>query len=149
LFSCKEDENPPSDDDDETTETEAEVQLDLLTAHIWVPGTITKDAATLTAEYPYFENFTLSFSGTVNSERTNVNNGTYTTNDKGEVLPSGSWEFGSDAETELLLTDPFNGPTEVTYSVTENRLRLEFVRDDTNGRTEAISGQYVFDLVPQ
>lgn len=148
LFSCKED--TPDDPDPQAGDlTEAATQLDLLEAHTWVPGTITKDGVALADEFPYFADFTLTFSGTLNAEGTNVSNGTYTTNDEGEVLPSGSWEFGSDVKTELLLTDPPNGPTPVTYEVTENSLKLEFNRGNSGARTEAITGRYIFDLEPQ
>nr|WKN39681.1 hypothetical protein K4G66_13365 [Tunicatimonas sp. TK19036] len=124
-------------------------QLSLLTAHTWVPGTITKDAVPLADEYPYFSNFTLTFSGTLNSDNSNVTNGTYATNDEGQVLPDGNWEFGPDTDAELLMTDPFNGQTEVEYTVNENSLTLKFTRSTSNGRTEAITGEYIFDLVSQ
>jgi len=147
LLSCKED--TPSDDDDGGTDTEAAIQLGLLTGKTWVPGTITKDDVALAEEYPYFADFTLTFSGSLNADETNVTNGTYTTSDPGEVLPSGSWEFSSDVETQLELNDPANGPTPVTYSVTESSLQLTFTRGNPGGRTEGITGNYVFDLIPQ
>ncbi|MEQ9306507.1 MAG: hypothetical protein RJQ14_21520 [Marinoscillum sp.] len=114
-----------------------------------MPGTITKDAVPLSDEYPYFANFTLTFSGTPNSNKSNVTNGAYATNDEGQVLPDGNWEFGSDTDAELLMTDPFNGQTEVEYTVNENSLTLKFTRSTSNGRTEAITGEYNFDLVSQ
>lgn len=149
LFSCKEDNGDDPGPQPPDGETEAEIQLGLLTDQTWVPGTITKDGTDLTEKYPYFADFTLSFSGNINSDGSNVTNGTYDTNDEGSVLPDGSWEFGTNAETTLILTDNFNGQTEVTYNVKQSSLRLQFTRDDSNGRTEAVSGQYVFDLVPQ
>lgn len=126
-----------------------EPQLRLLTAHTWIPGTITKDAVPLVDEYPYFANFTLTFSGTPNADKSNVDNGAYDTNDEGQVLPDGNWEFGSNVETELLLTDPFNDQTTVEYTVNENSLTLKFIRGTSSGRTEAITGEYNFNLVPQ
>ena len=146
CVSCGPDDGPEPPE----TETEAEVQSKLLQAHTWVPGTITRDGQAVADDFPAFADFTLKFSGSLNADRTNVTNGTYDTNVDGPILPDGSWELKPGAvKTTLLLTDPANDQIEANYTVSATSLRLSFVRDVSNGRTTEISGNYVFDLVPQ
>lgn len=127
--------------------TEAETQFTLLQAHTWIPGSVTRDGTSLTDD---FADFTLIISGTLNAEKSNVTNGMYETNGKNQVLTNGSWEFNPDVPTTtLLLTDNANGQIEVSYTVTNTSLYLNFVRTVSNGRTTGISGNYIFDLIPQ
>lgn len=137
LFACEEKPEQP---------TVAEEKLELLRGITWIPGTLTSDNNDLTVIYPSLQSFQLTFSGSLINENTNVN-GTYqTTDNKIGILPSGSWEFKEGNEASTLIMDGI----EVDYTVTSNSLRLDFFRPPPEGsRMEAISGEYIFNLVPQ
>lgn len=145
CFACEEGGDDPVPDPDE--ETLVEQRLALLENTTWVTGPdgITKDGSDLSSEYPYFADFELTFTGNLNADRTALSSGSYTTNDEGEVLNSGTWSFKEGDEANTIV---MNG-LDVAYEVSETSLRLEFVRSDDNARTTAISGEYIFNLVPQ
>jgi hypothetical protein len=142
CFACEEEGGTTPEPDEETL---VEQQLALLESTTWVPGSITKDGSDLISEYLYFADFELTFNGSLNADRTALSSGSYTTKDEGEVLNSGPWSFkvGDEANTIVM------SGLDVAYEVSETSLRLEFVRSEDNARTTAISGEYVFNLVPQ
>jgi hypothetical protein len=150
LFFCIacEEEGPTDDDDSPTI---AEERLALIEDIVWVPGTITGDGNNLLELYPSYQNFKLGFGGVIlNSDKTNVSNGQYVVQgDLYEIMGSspGPWMFkeGDEANTLIMM----NG-IEVNYTVSETSLRLEFTRTPPPiSRTQAIVGDYVFDLVPE
>jgi hypothetical protein len=144
CFACEE-EGPTDDDNDPTI---AEERLALIEDIVWVPGDITSDGSDLLELYPSYQNFKLGFGGVIlNSDKSNVSNGQYVAEgDKYQIIDRGPWMFKEGDEANILI---MNG-IEVNYAVSENSLRLEFTRTPpTNSRTQAISGDYVFDLVPE
>ncbi len=140
LFACEE-ETPDSGQD----ATIVQERLDQIQRIVWVPGTITSDGNNMLEIYPSLEGFKLVFAGVLDSDRTNVQGQYQTEGDTYNILGDGPWEFKEGSEATVLL---MNG-IEVNYTVSETALRLEFIRASENSRTQAISGEYTFNLVPE
>ena len=75
--------------------------------------------------------------------------GTYSTSNafSADVWPaSGTWAFLSDTDLNTVVRD---NVTNITISVTDNSLLMEFEYSSTGGRVTGIDGTWVFNMVPQ
>jgi hypothetical protein len=125
-------------------ETAAEKQFNLLSGGTWSASanSVTRDG---TAE-PTYDNFTVSFSGTLNSDKSNVeSSSTYNTNDVTNAFPSGSWTFNGSNTNQILRG---TGITMTIQSISETNLTLAFSlnADGTTNKTAGLAGNWVFTL---
>ncbi len=107
-------------------------------------GSVTRDGL---AE-PAYDNFTLTISGTLTDDNTNVvNTSSYTTNDSANpaVFPSGTWAFdGTNVNSIVRGT----GIKMNIDGVTESALVIEFTlnAEGTANRTSGLAGSWIFTL---
>ena len=98
---------------------------------------------------PTYDNFTVTFAGTLNSDKSNVEaTSTYNTNDVTNAFPSGTWTFkGNDVTTIVRGT---NIEMDIT-ALTETNLVLTFSlnEDGSTNRTAGLKGNWRFDLTKQ
>jgi len=138
LLACK------SDDNDEPTL--AEVQLNALRAHSWEVVTVVRGSEDVTV---FYEGFTITFDGTLNKDKTNVEPGTYTTVNGGKTFTTpGTWYFDSTNIEEKMILD--DRPTGYILEEANGKetLRLTFnYEGDDRGRLSGVAGDYIFDLV--
>lgn len=141
LLACK----CKEDDDGMDEPTLAEIQLNALRAHTWIVVTVMRGDETATV---FYEGFTIAFEGNLNGEKTNVENGTFTTTNGGKTFSEeGTWAFDeADVKTMMILdgreTEYFHDD-----SGDKETLRLTFQYDgDEGGRFSGVAGDYVFDL---
>jgi hypothetical protein len=128
TYSCKEKPPPPK--------SEEEQQIEKL-AKTWVPksgaNAITVGGTDVSQNW---SGFVLTL-----GDKTYQSTGA----DSPQVWPaSGTWAFGSDVNT-LVRDDGI----EMSITVNESSLRLQFDYTVTGGRLSGIEGQWVFDMVPQ
>jgi hypothetical protein len=131
------------DDGGDIQETAAEKQLNLLSG-TWSAsaGSVTRDA---TAE-PTYDNFTVTFSGSLNSDKSNVeSSSTYNTNDVTNAFPSGTWTFNGSNVNQILRG---TGITMTIQSISETNLTLAFSlnADGSTNKTAGLEGAWVFTL---
>lgn len=128
--------------DDPASESVSDVQLGKL-SKTWKVNTVTKDGDDRTAEYSSFQ---LVLSGT----KGNTSFG-YSTS--GRTLPnvwksSGSWEFGSAPETQMIRDKGTLDELAMTYIVTETTLKItfNFQKDGYTSRTGVVKGNWEFNF---
>jgi hypothetical protein len=122
-----------------------EVQLGKLSA-VWKVGStgdVTLDAVSKKTDY---QNFTLTLTGSAGASTYNfVKTG-------GPALTpfptSGSWKFGTNPETDILIGDG-DKQLNATYSVTDSQLQITFNYQGAGeaSRTGEVKGTWVFKLV--
>ncbi len=117
-----------------------DVQLAKL-AKPWKVDAVTLDGVDKKADYT---SFTLTLTGT----KGNTSFG-YSTGGRPSLSPwksSGSWEFGSTVETQMIRDKGTADELAMTYSVTETTLSLTFTfnGDGYPARTGVVKGQWVF-----
>lgn len=127
---------------DDPQPTIAEQQFEKLSGVTWTVNQVTRDGNTVTDE---FTNFTIVFSGNLNTDKTNVN-GTYTTTNGGEVFPSGTWSFSENSINSLMIRIVNSTQYPTQYSVSDTNLQLSFTYSATGGRTQILDGDYTFSL---
>jgi hypothetical protein len=130
--SCKDD---PAPDEPLT-----DVQLGKL-AKPWKINTVTLDGVDKITDYT---NFTLTLTGT----KGNTSFG-YSTTNRPSLSPwkaSGSWEFGTAPETQMIRDKGTADELAMTYAVTETTLSITFTfnGDGYPARTGVVKGVWVF-----
>ena len=127
-------------------ETAAEIQFNKLRgAWAATANSVTRDTNPETV----YDDFTVTFSGSLNSDRSNVEaSSTYTTNDVTDAFPSGTWTFDGDDVTTILRG------TNIRMNITtlnETKLVLTFSlnQDGSANRTAGLTGNWTFDLTKQ
>jgi hypothetical protein len=129
LISCGDDDDV-SVADYPAEQTEEEKQLESLSSSAWTMSSITLDGADATAN---FDGLVL----TLKSDKTYTTNGCYDP----VWSSSGSFTFGSDINT-LTRDDGVS----MTVSVSETSLTVTFTYADSDGRIDALPGDYVFSF---
>lgn len=130
--SCKKDDPEP--------EPITDVQLEKL-AKPWKIDAVTLDGVDKISDYT---NFTLTLTGT----KGNTSFG-YSTTNRPSLSPwkaSGSWEFGSAVETQIIRDKGTPDELAMTYAVTETTLSITFTfnGDGYPARTGVVKGQWNF-----
>ena len=120
------------------TKTDEQLQIEKL-SKTWVPGSATSSVFVtiagndVTADW---SNFVLTL-----GDKTYNSSGA----DSPLVWPgSGTWAFG--ANTNTLVRDD---GVEITITVTDTSLKMQFDYSSTGGRLNGIEGNWVFNMVPQ
>lgn len=127
-------------DDPAPAEPLTDVQLGKL-AKPWKINTVTLDGVDKITDYT---NFTLTLSGT----KGNTSFG-YSTTNRPSLSPwkaSGSWEFGTAPETQMIRDKGTVDELAMTYAVTETTLSITFTfnGDGYPARTGVVKGVWVF-----
>ena len=76
-----------------------------------------------------------------------LGNKSYSSSNSPEVLiwpASGTWDFGANVSTLVR-----NDGVEITVSVTDTSLQMQFDYSASGGRLNGIEGNWVFKMVPQ
>lgn len=127
--------------DDPAEESVSDVQLGKL-SKTWKINTVTLDGVDKIADYASFQ---LIMSGT----KGNTSFG-YSTSGRPPLSPwksSGSWEFGSAPETQIIRDKGTTDELAMTYAVTETTLTISFTfsgKGYTNPRTGVVTGQWIY-----
>ena len=132
LNSCKKDTTP--------TKTDEEIQLEKLIG-TWVLDQGITNAVTVDNNNPPqdWTNFTLTLGNKTYQTNTSVSLG------DDLVWPtSGTWDFGAN-----LTTLARNDGIDITITVTDTSLKLQFDYSSGGGRFAGIEGNWVFNMVPQ
>ena len=128
VSSCKEDPAP--------AKTPEEIQIEKLTGTWVLPtaaNTVTIDGRDVSAEW---STFVLTL-GNKTYQSTNANDA--------NVWPaSGTWAFGANINT-LVRDDG----VDITVTVTDTSLKLQFDYSASGGRLDGIEGNWVFNMVSQ
>lgn len=140
IFSCGESEGPDSNGQ----KSAEELALEKLTGGssiTWAVangGSVSKDGQPVTADYAEFELQLISSSA----------NKTYRTTANSIFDQSGTWTFlgGNYDKIQLTGNQPAAGK-EISFSRQEDKLILRFNIPLPNGRTTALAGAYIFELV--
>jgi hypothetical protein len=127
-------------DDKPTPEPITDVQLGKL-AKTWKVDAVTLDGVDKKADYTAFQ---LVMSGT----KGNTSFG-YTTSGRPSLSPwksSGTWEFGTAPETQIIRDKGTADELPMTYAVTETTLSITFTFNGAGytARTGVVKGQWVF-----
>jgi hypothetical protein len=128
MFAC---------DDDNVNPKSQDVQL--ITATPWSHASVIHASdGDLSDQY---ENFAISFS----KKSENGYEGTYIISNGGYAFPenTGLWKFHDDLDRIV-----FDSGRQIQYDVDENTLHLDFTVSAPGGRTNGLSGHFVFDLKP-
>lgn len=117
-----------------------DVQFDKL-AKTWKINSVTLDGVDKTSDYTGFQ---LVFSGTKGSPPFN-----YTTSSRPSLSPwkaSGTWDFGTAPETQIIRDKGTADELPVTYAVTESTLTVSFTFNGTGytARTGVVKGAWVY-----
>ncbi len=122
-----------------TPEPITDVQLGKL-ARTWKINTVTLDGVDKLADYTAFQ---LVLSGT----KGNTSFG-YSTSGRPALSPwksSGSWEFGTSVETQMIRDKGTADELAMTYAVTETTLSISFTFNGPGySRTGVVKGQWVY-----
>lgn len=88
-----------------------------------------------------YKNFAISFTNSTGDGF----DGSFIVANGGYAFPenTGKWKFNDDLDKIIL-----NSGREIQFNVNENTLHLEFSIDAPGGRTNGLSGRFVFDLKP-
>jgi len=126
--------------DDPAPEPITDVQLGKL-AKTWKINTVTLDGVDKKADYP---SFTLTLTGT----KGNTSFG-YTTSGRPSLSPwkaSGSWEFGTSPETQMIRDKGTADELAMTYAVTETTLSITFTFNGAGypARTGVVKGVWIY-----
>jgi hypothetical protein len=125
--------------DDPVSESPSDVQLGKL-SKTWKINTATLDGVDKKADYAAFQ---LVMSGT----KGNTSFG-YSTSGRPPLSPwkaSGSWEFGTPIETQIIRDKGTADELAMTYSVTETTLSISFTFNGAGySRTGVVKGQWVY-----
>ncbi len=139
FSSCKK-----SGDDPEPQKSPRELAIEALTngsAQAWGVaggGSVSRDGRSETNIYQSFE---IEFAANQNSK-------TYTTTNANDLFDgSGNWDFVGENLDKIILTGtrPAAG-NEISFTRSGNDLRLQFTIPVPGARTEAVAGNYVFNL---
>lgn len=127
-------------DDPAPPEPLTDVQLGKL-AKTWKINTVTLDGVDKKADYP---TFTLTLTGT----KGNTSFG-YTTSGRPTLSPwkaSGSWEFGTAPETQMIRDKGTADELAMTYAVTETTLSITFTFNGAGypARTGVVKGVWIY-----
>ena len=124
-----------------TPKTDEELQIEKLTG-TWVLDSSEPLPVTIDGNDPSqdWTGFTLTYGSKTYSTNTSASLGDVS------VWPSGAgtWDFGANVST-LVRDDG----VEITVTVTDTSLQLQFDYSDTGGRLNGIVGNWVFKMVPQ
>ena len=112
---------------------------DLLTTNTWGTPLVTHADGNLSDEY---SDFAITF--TTNAVISGFE-GTYIVSSGGHAFndPSGQWKF-NDEQTMIV----FDSGREIQFEVSENKLKLDFTVEESDGRSNGLSGHFVFELKP-
>jgi len=125
--------------DDPASESVTDVQLGKL-AKTWKINTVTLDGVDKKADYAAFQ---LILSGT----KGNTSFG-YSTSGRPPLSPwksSGSWEFGSAIETQMIRDKGTADELAMTYAVTETTLSITFTFNGAGfSRTGVVKGLWIY-----
>lgn len=126
--------------------TEAQIQFDRLRG-TWAAtaNSVERDDV----DDPTYDNFTVTFAGSLNAERTNVEpTSTYNTNDNTNAFPSGTWSFANNNVNTIVRG---NGVQMDIETINETTLVLEFSlnEDGSANRTAGLRGNWRFALTKQ
>ena len=128
MFAC---------DDDNVNPKSQDVQL--ITATPWSHALVTHSTdGDLSDQY---ENFVISFS----KKSEDGYEGTYIISNGGHAFPenTGKWKFHDDLDRIV-----FDSGRQIQYDVSEDTLHLDFTVSAPGGRTNGLTGHFVFDLKP-
>ncbi len=102
-----------------------------------------------------YDNFSITFGGTNNADKTNVS-GTATTNDVTGTYPSGSWQFNGTNINSIVRDGTNSGSITMTANLTGDgsagsTLVLSFTlnADGSGSRVAGLTGAWVFTLTKQ
>ena len=128
-------------DNKPTPEPITDVQLGKLSPKTWKVDAVTLDGVDKKADYTAFE---LTMKGT----KGNTSFG-YETSGRPSLSPwklSGSWEFGTSPETQIIRDKKTADELPMTYGVTETTLSItfNFSGPGYTSRTGVVKGQWVF-----
>ena len=123
-------------------ESITDIQLGKL-VKTWKINTVSLDGADKTTDYSSFQ---LILSGTKGTTSFG-----YSTSGRPALSPwksSGTWEFGSSVETQVIRDKGTADELAVTYAVTESTLQVTFTfnGDGYTGRTGVVKGQWIFNF---
>lgn len=123
--------------DDPAPDPLDEISADLTVTGWATPTTVQTDGGTADGDW---SNFTINFTGTKDG-------GTYTVSGVptgfSDVWANGSWTFGN--ATGSVITKVQGGvTTDMTASISENSLSLEFDVTASSARTNGIAGEWTF-----
>ncbi|WP_425390879.1 hypothetical protein [Ekhidna sp.] len=123
--------------DDPAPDPLEELAADLTVSGWAQPSTVQTDDGTADGDW---SNFSISFSGTKDG-------GSYTVSGVpdgfSDVWANGTWSFGNSSGS--VITKVQNGvTTDMTASVSENSLSLEFDVQESTARTSGITGEWTF-----
>ncbi len=125
--------------DDPTSDSVSDVQLGKL-SKTWKINTVTLDGVDKKADYAAFQ---LVMSGT----KGNTSFG-YSTSGRPALSPwkaSGSWEFGTPVETQIIRDKTTADELAMTYAVTETTLSISFTFNGPGySRTGVVKGQWIY-----
>jgi hypothetical protein len=127
---------------DTPSEPLTDTQLTKL-AKTWKVASVSLDGVDKTSDYSAFQ---LVFSGT----KGNTVFG-YSTSSRPSLSPwkaSGSWEYGTAVETQMIRDKGTADELPMTYSVTETTLQITFTFNGSGytSRTGVVKGQWVFNM---
>jgi hypothetical protein len=124
-------------DDEQSTETDT--KRNLLTTNTWGTPVVTHADGNLSADY---SDFAITF--TTNAVVSGFE-GTYIVSNGGHAFedPSGQWKLNED-QTMII----FDSGREIQFEISEGHLKLDFTVIESGGRSNGLSGHFVFELKP-
>jgi hypothetical protein len=124
-------------DDKEPSETNT--RKNLLTTSTWGTPVVTHADGNLSADY---SDFVITFT---NNAVINGFEGTYIVSNGGHAFedPSGQWKLNE--EQTMII---FDSGREIQFEVSEGHLKLDFTVTESGGRSNGLSGHFVFELKP-
>lgn len=134
---------------DEPTKTAEEIQLGKLVS-TWALSSA-NDSEDRTADFP---GLVLTISGTFQPGQTYNYSLTGTRPNPSPWPASGTWKFGEDANTDIIRDPGSPSETNLTYSVNDNTLTIEFNIPSGSsgwpgGRIESVEGDWTFVFTKQ
>ncbi len=125
--------------DDNGSSSEPDTKKDLLTTSTWGTPVVTHADGNLSADY---SDFAITFT---NNAVINGFDGTYIISNGGHAFedPSGQWKLNE--EQTMII---FDSGREIQFEVSEGHLKLDFTVTESGGRSNGLSGHFVFELKP-
>jgi hypothetical protein len=127
MFACDDDMNPKSQD------------VQLITATPWSHASVIHSTdGDLSDQY---KNFAISFS----KKSEDGYEGSYIISNGGYAFPenTGKWKFHEDLDRIV-----FDSGRQIQYDINDDILHLDFTVSAPGGRTNGLSGHFIFDLKP-
>lgn len=124
---------------DDDSGSDANTRRTFLTTNTWGTPVVTHADGNLSQDYA---DFAITF--TRNAVISGYD-GTYIVSNGGHAFedPSGQWKLNDD-ETMII----FDSGREIQFEVSGDRLKLDFTVTESGGRTNGLSGHFVFELKP-